>query len=74
MEYSISKRNCLWVCIVSLIGTISCIVTDTIVSLEHYLHHPVFHVFTFLTEEFFTVCHSPIPSGQKILLLGSSPV
>lgn len=55
MEYSISKRNCLWVCIVSLIGTISCIVTDTIVSLEHYLHHPVFHVFTFLTEEFFTV-------------------
>ena len=55
MEYSISKRHCLWICIVSLIGTISCIVTDTLVSLEHYLHHPVFHVFTFLAEEFFTV-------------------
>lgn len=55
MEYSINKRNCLWICIVSLIGTISCIVTDTLVSLEHYLHHPVFHVFTFLEEEFFTV-------------------
>lgn len=55
MEYSISKRHCLWIFIVSLIGTISCIVTDTLVSLEHYLHHPVFHVFTFLAEEFFTV-------------------
>lgn len=50
MNYSVNRKNLLWLGIVSAIGAAGYLVTNILIFAADYLRHPVFHILMFLAE------------------------
>lgn len=55
MNYSVNRKNLLWLGIVSAIGAAGSLFSNIFIFAEDYLRHPVFHSLVFLTDIAFSV-------------------